>query len=322
MQLPPHLKQAFEAEAMRSGLAKLSNALAELSDNYRFRQGSDERFISTEAQRIAYIATRMPATYAAVHAVLTEVGTRMPELQVTSLLDLGAGPGTAAWAASQAFAELQQITLIEWDKELRRLGKTFTAQAPNEALRTGEWMELDLSRATAFTQHDIVIASYTLGELPQGKAREILFKAWPAAAKVLVIVEPGTTKGFALLRQLREDVIGLGGNIIAPCPHQATCPMSSGDWCHFAARVERSALHRKLKAGALSFEDEKYAYLAIAKQPVKSAFARIIRRPQINSGYVKLSLCTTYGLQNSTITRRDKESFKKARKADWGDSWE
>jgi ribosomal protein RSM22 (predicted rRNA methylase) len=124
------------------------------------------------------------------------------------------------------------------------------------------------------------------------------------------------------MRQLRADLIAAGGHVLAPCPHEHACPMTENDWCHFAARVERSALHRKLKAASLGYEDEKYSYLVMAKQPVKSASARILRHPQVNSGFVKLQLCTPNGLQNLTVTRSDKEAFKQARKADWGDDWE
>lgn len=321
MQLPFQLKQAIEQQSDRMGLKHLVQAATELSDNYRFRQGSTTRFIATEAHRIAYAATRMPATYAAVFAVLCEAKRLLPDEQITSLLDLGTGPGTAAWAACEVFAPLQKITLIERDRELIHLGQTFAAQASDEALQHADWLSQDLSQASSFAHHDLLICSYALGELPLAQARQVVQTAWQAAGKALVILEPGTMKGFALLRQLRADLIAAHGNIIAPCPHQQTCPMSEADWCHFAARVERSALHRKLKGGALGYEDEKYAYLVVAKSPADSATARILRHPQQHSGFIQLQLCTKEGLQEVTITRRDKETFKQARKADWGEAW-
>lgn len=133
MQLPIQLKQAIETEAARIGLATLAQAANELSDNYRFRQDSQQKFITTAAHRIAYVATRMPATYAAIRKVLQEI--RLP---ITSLLDLGAGPGTAAWAAVERFSELQTITLLERDQELIALGKSFAGQSEHEALCTAK----------------------------------------------------------------------------------------------------------------------------------------------------------------------------------------
>ena len=99
MQLPILLKHAIEHEAALIGLSKLTKAASELSDNYRFRQSANEKLIVTEAHRIAYTTTRMPATFAAIVAVLREVKKQLPDLSIQSLIDLGAGPGTAAWAA-------------------------------------------------------------------------------------------------------------------------------------------------------------------------------------------------------------------------------
>jgi ribosomal protein RSM22 (predicted rRNA methylase) len=316
MQLPIRLKQAIEAEAANIGLATLAQAANELSDNYRFRQGGAQKFMATEAHRIAYVATRMPATYAAIHKVLREI-----PFAVTSLLDLGAGPGTAAWAAAEMCAEVQSITLLERDAELIALGKSFAAQSAHGALRAAEWVAQDLMNVQSLPRYDLVICSYALGELPDKTVRAVVEAAWQAAEQTLVLIEPGTMKGFALMREWREELIRSGGHILAPCPHANACPMPEHDWCHFAARVERTALHRQLKAGALGYEDEKFSYVVFTKHPVKSGSARILRRPNIQSGLVQLSLCTAEGLRNVAVTRRAKDDFKCARKADWGDNW-
>ncbi len=124
-----------------------------------------------------------------------------------------------------------------------------------------------------------------------------------------------------MLKQLRTDLLQAGGNILAPCPHQNTCPMSENDWCHFAQRVERSVLHRKLKAAELGYEDEKYSYLAVTKQLVQPAAARVIRHPLKHSGYVDLQLCAPDRLRQLKITRSQKDDYKRARKIAWGEAW-
>lgn len=319
MQLPKQLKQAIEAEAAGFSIATLTQAATELSDNYRFRQGGNHKFMATAAHRIAYAATRMPATYAAIHKVFREI-----QSPVTSLLDLGAGPGTAAWAAAEMFAELQTITLLERDQELIALGKSFAAQSNHIALRTAKWSAEDLTQTAVLPRHGVVICSYALGELSNQTARTVVQAAWQATEQLLVFIEPGTMKGFALIREWRDQLILSDGHILAPCPHAQSCPMPENDWCHFAARVERSALHRQLKAGALGYEDEKFSYLILAKHFVQSASlerARILRRPNLQAGFVQLSLCTSEGLQKATVTRRNKDDFKRARKADWGEEW-
>ena len=71
---------------------------------------------------------------------------------------------------------------------------------------------------------------------------EVLKKAWDAA-KVLVIVEPGTPRGFENILKAREQLIQWGGKMIAPCPHVKQCPMKD-KWCHFSVRLERTREHR------------------------------------------------------------------------------
>lgn len=114
MQLPEALQQAIEKEIESRGLKNLIQAREELTS--RYRQGpSKQSLIDTENQRLAYIISRMPATYAAVYNVFMAIKERAPDLNVRSLLDLGAGPGTVMWAASQCFPELESVTLLEKD---------------------------------------------------------------------------------------------------------------------------------------------------------------------------------------------------------------
>jgi ribosomal protein RSM22 (predicted rRNA methylase) len=97
---------------------------------------------------------------------------------------------------------------------------------------------------------------------------------------------------------------------------------SAGDWCHFSQRVERTSQHRQLKSGGLGYEDEKFSYLVAAKNSLPSTGARIVRHPGKHSGHVKFALCSSEGkIENRTITRSSKETYKRARKAEWGDLW-
>ena len=154
-----------------------------------------------------------------------------------------------------------------------------------------------------------------------------------------VMVEPGTPAGFATVLAARERFVREGARVIAPCPHSAACPMTGNDWCHFGARVERTALHRRVKGADLGYEDEKYAYVAVAgggTEPADStaaagatrathaaapAAARIVRRPLIRHGHVILDLCTADGLVRTVVAKHDKGHYRAARKAHWGDAW-
>ena len=68
----------------------------------------------------AYNIMRMPATFAVAFRVLRELRICRPEISPSSLLDFGAGPGTAIWAAQQVHCSscrIQQHEMIRnWQK--------------------------------------------------------------------------------------------------------------------------------------------------------------------------------------------------------------
>ncbi|HKX31644.1 MAG TPA: small ribosomal subunit Rsm22 family protein, partial [Blastocatellia bacterium] len=275
MQLPLSLRNAIEQEILKLGTGPLTKAAAELSERYRrpSRPAHPEgQFITGEAQRLAYLAVRMPATFAAAHAVLSEVRRLAPEGRpegrVESLLDLGAGTGAASWAAAELFPDLQRCTLIEQDRQLIELGRRLAESSESPALKSGHWQQLAFPTKTVLPPHDLVICSYVLGEIGERELGGLLDSAWQAASRFLVIIEPGTRRGFELIRTARETLLRLGGRTLAPCPHQNACPMPADDWCHFSRRVERSSLHRRLKGAELGYEDEKFSYVAVTREPL------------------------------------------------------
>ncbi|HEY2235224.1 MAG TPA: small ribosomal subunit Rsm22 family protein [Candidatus Angelobacter sp.] len=322
MRLSAELQDAIQRETEKVDHRKLAQATAQLTEHYKAADFSRPA-VATEAHRAAYLAVRMPATYAAISRVFAEIKLRAPQDEITSLLDLGAGPGTALFAAAQQFPQLRQATLIESDASWIAVGKRLAEQSDFASVEQTQWVQQDLRSGLACEEHDLVVISYTLGELPQAAAEAVLNKAWKCAGKFLVVVEPGTRRGFAAINTLRSALIAGAATILAPCPHHFTCPMAAaGDWCHFAQRVERTSRHRQLKGGALGYEDEKFSYLVAAKSNSPSAGARIVRHPGKHSGHVKLALCTAEGkIENRTVTRSSKEAYKRARKADWGDFW-
>ncbi|MDQ3010564.1 MAG: small ribosomal subunit Rsm22 family protein [Acidobacteriota bacterium] len=328
MQLPFSLRQAIEQEATHQNLSALVQAAAELSDRYRNQQDTTDRFMTTDTHRLAYVVVRMPATFAASRTALIEIHRLAPESQIESVLDLGAGTGAASWAVAQTFDQVRQFTLLEQDNRLIEIGQKLALGSEHQSLKSANWRRANLRTTSEFAPHDLVICSYALNEIEPAAVRRILQFAWQAARQALVIVEPGTMKGFEVIRAARTQLIEAGAFIAAPCPHQALCPMAEtdgGDWCHFAARFERSSLHRRLKGGTLGYEDEKFSYLAAVKhfdtQAITTAAARVLRHPKRYSGYTQLQLCTPDGLQNATVTKRDKDAWKQVRKTDWGDSW-
>ena len=322
MRLPADLLDAIQQETEKVDRRKLFTATAQLTERYKAADFSSPP-IATEAHRAAYLAVRLPATYAAVRRVFAEINARAPQAEIASLLDLGAGPGTALFAAAEQFPQLQQATLVESDAGWIAVGKRLVEQSESTVVQQAQWLKLDLRSGLSCEKHDLVVISYTLGELPQAAADAVLNKAWKCAVKFLLIIEPGTRRGFAAVNAARSALIANAAHIFAPCPHAGVCPMATaGDWCHFSQRVERTSQHRQLKGGELGYEDEKFSYVIAAKIAVPQSGSRIVRHPGKHSGHVQLALCTANGqIENRTITRSSKEAYKRARKAEWGDMW-
>ncbi len=281
-----------------------------LSKTYR-SAGSSLSMFRDETLRLAYLASRMPATYAAIQQVLRQI-----PFSPKSWLDLGAGPGTASWAAATLFPDSLKFVLVEKNREIIALGKQLALNHP--ILSQAEW-QCD-SRPTAWVA-DAAIFSYSLGEMD--RQADWIESWWKANIPLLVIVEPGTPRGFSLIRKARDQILSLGGFLIAPCPHSLACPLTGSDWCHFSVRLPRSRLQRYLKEGTLGYEDEKYSYLIASRSPeFQRPSARILRYPQKHSGHVRLSLCKSDGTaEEISIARSDQKFYRQARDAAWGDPW-
>ena len=316
--LPPELSTAiaeWNAEIPRGDLAR---TVAKLSSQYRAKARSCPQL--TPMHRAAYIAARLPATYAAIARVIREAQLRIAGLRVESMLDLGAGPGTAMWAAAGQFPQLSRIVLVEDSAGWVEIGKRLGSKSGHRAVRGAEWQQRSVTRDLAPESFDLVIASYVMNEIPMQDRVRVALAAWQRTNKLLVIIEPGTPEGFTNIRSLRQELIAAGAYIAAPCPHANECPMPPRDWCHFSERLERTSAHRNAKGGELGYEDEKYSYVVFSREPVALPAARIVRHPRRHSGHVAFELCTPEGLKRETISRKQGERYKTARKAEWGET--
>ncbi len=315
--LPEDLREAIETALSSCSSNVLKDAREALSADYRSGKGSARGF-KTKTEFLAYLATRMPATFGACAAVFQAIHSRCPQFSCRSHLDLGAGPGTATWAALSVFPELARLYLVEKEGVPIEVGKELRGRSD------WVWKQAGLESEFEIPSVDMATLSYAYGELPEQMGRKVIERLWTQQIPVVAVIEPGTPKGFERIRALRTFVIEKGARVIAPCPHEFACPMPAGDWCHFSARIERTRLHRQLKEGSLGYEDEKYSYVVyvhpsvdLERLPIQG---RILRHPLKGSGFVKMSVCEADGvIRERTITRSNKAEYRIARDAEWGD---
>jgi len=169
---------------------------------------------------------------------------------------------------------------------------------------------------------------------------------------VIIVVEPGSPKGFRYVHAFREWVLAKSrseASIIAPCPHHGTCPMAKHPdlWCHFSQitqKVPNDVFPKKPKEPDLV--NEKYSYLIVQKnaetpnvklENIKEAtsareksyfWPRIMRPVMRKHQHAILDLCSQESGKNGQLERRIiakshgiEGGYRMAKKMKWGDLW-
>ncbi|MFN8576476.1 MAG: small ribosomal subunit Rsm22 family protein [Candidatus Sericytochromatia bacterium] len=314
MILPDYIKEILEDKVKNNKLKDILSTREELTYKYKNNKNFD-KIINSEKQVIAYILSRLPATFSVVLNILK----KFDFSECESLLDLGSGPGTAILASVELLHSLRKISAVEHEVSFIKQFKEFISKSDNRVLKDTIFYNKDILDIDTISSHDLVISSYVLNELSSEKQIYFINKIFTKADKYIILIEPGTPTGYKNIITARDILISLGLSIIAPCPHDNKCPLSSEDWCHFYQRIERTSYQKYLKIGQESYEDEKYSYIIASKHPIdNSSNSRIIRHPQIHKGHIDFTLCTKQGIENITISKKN-QNYKMFKKKDWGD---
>lgn len=318
--LPTWINAVLQDKLENISRAALRERAQAASDAYR--AGGSSEVIRSDIDALAYALVRMPATYAAVRACLTQAATGLPAFTPESILDVGAGPGTASWAAIEAWPSLRRAHWIDRNAPLLALARTLRA-APGAPQIDLSVTEGELTGALAKAgQADVVIASYALTEIAPASA--VLSRLWELTHRLLVLVEPGTVNGFHRVLAYRTRLLGQGATIVAPCSHDGACPLADQPrWCHFGVRLPRSRDHLLIKNASVPYEDEKFIYLVAGKGLGAVARGRrVLATPKVSKAGVTLTLCAPNEVEQRVIARRHKDAYKAAKRCDWGDAAE
>ena len=315
MELPILLKEKLEQEIDEIELKKLKQSAQNISEKYRDKSSNkmSTRLIASREDAVAYAVSRMPATYGAVCFALKHSLEMMPYAEITSLLDVGAGTGTATWAVNELL-KIESNICVENEDYMLNLGKKLMKNEIDNV----QWIKKNIITDNIEGKADLVISSYVLNEIKAENRNQILEKLWNLTEKLLLIIEPGTPEGYNQIKEIRDYFIKKSANIVAPCAHEKECKISENDWCAFSCRVARTKVHKLLKDGEAPYE-EKFSYIAVSKMKTDKK-DRILRHPKIENGRITLKLCTTEGdIEEKTITKKEKEKFKIAKKLNNGD---
>lgn len=319
--LPPDLRAGLDSVTQGVSRNALTDRAAAISQAYR-SGGCSAQVIRSRDDALAYALARLPATFAAAAAALAALRQAAPGFAPRTLLDVGAGPGTASWAAVGCFSDLAGIQLVDENEYLQRLALDLLSSSALLALRDAVYQQGAANQLPDnIVPADLTIASYLVGEVPDDQLLNIADMLWSRTDDVLIVIEPGTPAGFGRIRNVRSHLVGRGGHVVCPCPHDLECPLTGDDWCHFAQRLNRSRDHRQVKEAALSFEDEKFSYVALARErPATGRGDRVLAPPHATKVAITSKLCTPEGLVEDVAPRRDRVAYKMRKRWRWGDA--
>ncbi|WP_147918997.1 small ribosomal subunit Rsm22 family protein [Ruania zhangjianzhongii] len=321
--LPEALNRAVDAELAGYDRAALNRAARALSERYLADRPAQSPIVSDRLRAAAYLLTRMPATYAAARSAVDELAVTMPDWRPQRMVDLGAGTGAASWATVAALDTIESVHLVDYADSALDLATRLLTDAPVEV--SAERRRLGRPAEAGFganaPEADLAVAAYVLSELSAGEQSAVVTEL-TRSAPVILLLEPGTPAGYARILRVRDQLIGSGWRIAAPCPHQQACPLTGDDWCHMSVRLPRTIAHRQAKGGSRDFEDEKFSYLAATTLPTAPVGDRVLRHPQVRPGHVRLELCTTAGAQEQvTVSKKQGAHYRQARRVEWGQTW-
>lgn len=259
----------------------------------------------------ATFARRIEWKWNAVLAALDAIGWRP---QSSRLVDWGCGTGVAARAVT-AWSGIREAELFDQSSaaiafgldRLRAAGGHAQRRAENEPLAPGT----------------LLVLSHVIGELEEPELTRLA--AFAATADEIIWVEPGSREISRRLSAVRDALAQGGHRFVAPCPHDAPCPMLAAEnerhWCHFFApappEVFHSAFWREFSREVeVDLRSLPYSFLASSKVMSPRRWPdgeRMIGRPREYKAHLLTLGCGSDGaLHDRMLQKRDEPAIFRA----------
>ncbi|XP_056248376.1 methyltransferase-like protein 17, mitochondrial [Seriola aureovittata] len=291
-----------------------------------------------EESGVVYMAARLAGGYAAVRRALNEIKKRDLSFAPQSLLDFGSGLGTVVWASHSCWAgSLKEMVCVDSSGPMNILAERLLKGDDERAQPLIKHVYFrQFLPVSPKVQFDLVVAAFTLSEIPNVKEREeAVFTLWRKTSSYLVLVENGTKDGHQILMEARDTLLkkqektvhdSRPASVFAPCPHELMCPKLAGKLtvpCNFQQLYQPLPL-----PGHNDRQIEKFSYLILSRCGAAEAetegvdWARLIAPVLRRTRHVHCQMCCTDGqLQHTVVTARkhSRDMYRCARSSDWGD---
>lgn len=320
--IPPHIIEAVAGLLANDPVAIQKHA-ERLHERYQQRK-KDKLYLTSFFDALAYMALRVPATYAQVSGALSAVQEVVPLWKPTTLLDIGSGPGTGVWAATRLWPSIKHAVCMDTNKDLLDIGRRVSTSLPTHI----SWQRQDITRGLPTdSTYDLVLLANVLNELSMNQAEKVIGQAFNLCKGIMVIIEPGTEFGNALVQSFAKK-FSKTGLLVAPYINN-TYIASDEYWIHFSQRFIRPEFQRRIRQAmrndteaASDWEEAKYSYVAICRDTKSfvspSAWGRTIGPVKVQKGFLEVTVMTESGIFQVKILKRNKKQYSFAKKLSWG----
>lgn len=313
-----------------------AEGVAQVSTAFTAERGElPHNYFNQPAYRAGYLLYFLTANFPKLVACLQHVRAvaHFADRKTVRVLDLGCGPGTAGLAAAAVWhmastpsseqAPAIEIIAVDHNKSILQDAATIFAQMrfPRARLRPvrADLHPARLKAALRGERYDMILCANLLNEFDTPEARhslvEQLLRFHLADGGRLLLVEPALQLTSRALMALHDAILPVA-QILAPCLHQAACPMlahNQRDWCHTYIDWKRPELIAKIdNMVGIKKDFLKFSYLWLAskipthtKPAVAGAFGnpqpavptpdcgryRVVSAPLHSNGKTELLLC-------------------------------
>lgn len=213
------------------------------------RRLAGERYFSEADYLKVYLLYYWPVSFVQVTMALEELRARGELPNIERILDIGAGPGPASFAAAAASGteggEVCHATLLDWNAEaLEAAARLAAIGDPASVILTLVTRNLETAPQLEGGPYDLIVACHSANELWKESAdalgrRTALFRRACGLLSengVLLVVEPSATVTSRPALALRDRLLadsenaGTGGDglrCVGPCPGSYPCPIAA-----------------------------------------------------------------------------------------------
>jgi ribosomal protein RSM22 (predicted rRNA methylase) len=283
------------------------------------------KYIENYPDALAYLALRVPATYAQIYSALLQIQEVLPSWTPASMLDIGSGPGSGIWAAKTLWPGIMQATCLEQEKHFLWLGRKILELSP--LLMDVSWRHQDILaeiEETITGTYDLIIIANVLNELPPAERAQLIDRISHRNRGVMLILEPGTPQGFQIIQAAAKNNTQKRKLIAPYIPN--TFVSSDRYWLHFPQRFVRPDFLRRVRQNmrdsslmASDWEETKYSYVAFSTIEPEKIWGRSVGPVVKQKGYLEMTILTTEGVMPIRVMKRHKKEYTFAKNLQWGE---